>query len=208
MKQTPPFATRIGLLAACMVPLLYFGAQLAAAPFFPGYSFLTHSASMLGSDRSTLPQVLNTGAFLTGAAALMAAFGMNIALKALGAQTILRWLVTLAVASMGVSAIWASLFHLPDPRHNPGVLGAGIFLVPFVFPAALWRLSGVRRIRLYLIGNLLVFAGLACIMSGLTGIDLAHFGGLLQRCLAAVTYVPVGVVGWFLFSRIRRSGEP
>ncbi len=40
---------------AIAVPLLYYGIQLVAAPFFPDFSFLGTTASELGSDRSVRP---------------------------------------------------------------------------------------------------------------------------------------------------------
>ena len=40
---------------AIAVPLLYYGVQLVAAPFFPDFSVLSTTASELGSDRSPRP---------------------------------------------------------------------------------------------------------------------------------------------------------
>ena len=194
-----------GLSAAIAVSFLYFGAQLAAAPFFPGYSFLTDSASLLGSDRSTLPLVLNTGAFLSGVAALAAAYGIAAALKQSGVRRIWIWLVALSLVSTGAAAIWASLFHLPDPRHNPGMIGAGMFAVPIVLLAALWSVSGARAIKVYLVINLVALGVLILVMAGLTTIDLSRYGGLCQRFIAAVIYVPIGMVGWFLLRRLKQN---
>lgn len=197
--------TRAGLVAAVAVPVLYFGAQLAAAPFYPGYSFLTDSASMLGSDRSTLPAVLNVGAFLTGIAALWAAFGLLRGLPVVGARPVWVRLVALSAASMGISSIWASLFHLPDPRHNPGALGAGTFLVPVVLPLALWPVQRGRALKVYLLVNLMAFLLLIPIMAGFAGIDRSHYGGLLQRCVATVVHVPVGVAGCALLRHMQAN---
>ncbi|HET6331169.1 MAG TPA: DUF998 domain-containing protein [Holophagaceae bacterium] len=196
---------RLGLFAAVAVPALYFGAQLAAAPFYPGYSFLTNSASMLGSDRSTLPAVLNTGALLTGIAALMAAYGLFRSLSAVGARSIWSWLVALSVVSTGAASLWASAFHLPDPRHNPGALGAGMFAGPVLFLLALWPVQQAKGLKIYLVLNLLIFALLIPVMAGFAGINLAHYGGLLQRFAAAVLYIPIGVVGHSLLRRTKQS---
>jgi hypothetical membrane protein len=57
---------RFSLCCGVLVPLVYFGAQLAAAPFYPGYSFLVNSASQLGSDASTFPALFNGGAIGIG----------------------------------------------------------------------------------------------------------------------------------------------
>ena len=57
----------LGLLGlGVAVPFLYYGVQLVAAPFFPGFSFLGTTASELGSDRSTHPSIFNAGTILLG----------------------------------------------------------------------------------------------------------------------------------------------
>jgi len=196
-------ATRLGLWAAIAVPFLYFGAQLAAAPFYPGYSFLSDSASLLGSDRSTFPAVLNTGAFLTGMAALAGSYGMFRRLSSLGARPVWTWLVFLSVVSTGAASLWASTFHLPDARHNPGALGMGTFFGPALFLVALWPLAGTKGMKAYLIADLLAFALVAPVIAGVTGISLPRYGGLLQRIAAMILYVPIGVMGCFLLRQHR-----
>jgi hypothetical protein len=69
---------RLSLLAGAIIPFLYFGAQGLAAPFFPGFSFWAHTASVLGSDLSTRPAILNAGAALCGAAGLAASYVLCI----------------------------------------------------------------------------------------------------------------------------------
>ena len=56
--------TKLMLCAAVAVPLLYFGVQLIAAPCYPGYSFATDTASMLGTAASRHPGIFNDGAIL------------------------------------------------------------------------------------------------------------------------------------------------
>src|SRR3954454_13092742 len=63
----------LGLAVA--LPFVYFGIQLAAAPFYPGYSFLTRDASTLGSDGSTAPWIFNGGPLLVGTLELVTAAG-------------------------------------------------------------------------------------------------------------------------------------
>lgn len=55
--------TRASLGCAIAVPLLYYGVQIVAAPFFPDFSVLSTLASDLGSDRSTRPWVFNSLGF-------------------------------------------------------------------------------------------------------------------------------------------------
>ncbi|MFY0533754.1 hypothetical protein [Nannocystis pusilla] len=57
------------LLGAVLLPILYFAVQLALAPTFPNYDFMTDAASLLGSDQSPHAAVFNTVAFLAAPAA-------------------------------------------------------------------------------------------------------------------------------------------
>lgn len=66
---------------------------MAAAPFFPDFRVLKHSASLLGSDLSTRPEVLNTGAMLTGLASIGAAWGLFSGLRQRGVWWILALLL-------------------------------------------------------------------------------------------------------------------
>jgi len=54
--------TTLMLWAAFAMPLLYFGAQLLAVPFYPGYHFATDTTSMLATSVSRHPGIFNTGA--------------------------------------------------------------------------------------------------------------------------------------------------
>ena len=48
---------------AIAVPVLYYGIQVVAAPFYPDFSVVRTIASELGTDRSTHPWVFNGGVF-------------------------------------------------------------------------------------------------------------------------------------------------
>ena len=196
---------RFALAAGIAVPFLYFGAQILAAPFYPGYSFLANSASQLGSDLSTQPSILNTGAKLTGLATIIAAFGFLPAMKKMRTGRILAWLVFAAMLSYGAGSIWAGSFPLPDRRHNPGPLAAGMFLLPILYAIAFWKRPDAREVRAYLVANVIAFLLLVPIMSGVTGLNVQGYGGLLQRIAAVIFHVPIAVVSWFLFDRERSS---
>jgi hypothetical protein len=134
---------RIALGMGVAVPFLYFGVQIAAAPFFPGYSFLARDASTLGSNGSTLPALFNIGCLVVGMATFMAAWGFFRSFRLLGVRTGIAWLTTVALVASGLADINAFLFPLPDPRHTDSVLalaGAGAVLLPFLLPLALWKL--------------------------------------------------------------------
>jgi Protein of unknown function (DUF998) len=126
--------------AGVAVPFLYYGAQAIAAPFFSGFSIMSSTASELGSDHSTHPSVFNAGAILQGVACLVASVGFFRAFGLLGTHPVLAWLTSLAVATSGLSSLWAGYFPLPDPRHvgHPAFLIA-ILSLPPLFAVALWR---------------------------------------------------------------------
>jgi hypothetical membrane protein len=185
---------RVALWLGVFVPVLYFGTQLVAAQFYPGYHVLTQSASELGSDHSEKPWVLNSGAILTGIATLIAATAFPSALRRHHAHPALAWLTAIAMVSMGAAAIWAGTFHLPDPRHNPRALGIGAFLLPLLFALSVLKRPRAAALKAYLFANLALFVLMIPIMSGITGLPIDSYRGLLQRIAAAVLYVPVGVV--------------
>jgi hypothetical membrane protein len=217
--------TIICLRIGVAVPVVYFGAQLLAAPFYPGYSFLSRDASTLGSSGSSFPAILNVGAIATGVAALVASVGFVTALRQLHVRAAVAWLTAAAVASGGLGAINAGLFPLPDPRHSGGLLaqlGFGLFLVPILMPVAIWRLSRADSMRRYLLANGLALAAMIPVMSGLiqraamaAGLELTgyqyflnNYQGLLQRIVAATVFVPIGVVAHFLAAQIHQREHP
>jgi hypothetical membrane protein len=204
----------LGLLGfGVAVPLLYYGVQLVAAPFFPEFSFLGTTASELGSDRSSRPSIFNAGAILTGIAALVASVGFLRALRQLGAHPIPAWLTPIAVAATGLSSLWAGIFPMPDPRHggHPALLFA-LISVPFVVAAALWRLGASRALKVYFAATIVLLLVMFPVMMGMIGLDTHAYRGLLQRVFALTVFAPIGVCAWFLASRINAApsgvGEP
>lgn len=196
---------RAGLFAAMLVPWLYFGAQVMAAPFYPDYSFLTNSASQLGSDASNVPAILNTGAALTGLATLVGGYSVCRSLLRAGGAWVLVGLLALAMASTGAAALWAGSHPMPSPQHNPGALGLGMFAFPLLALLATWRIRGFRGLQIYLVCNLVAFAVIALMLSGHSGLDVSSLGGLMQRAFAATVYIPIGVFGFVFFAATKRS---
>jgi len=113
--------TRTALGFGVIVPVAYFGIQLVAAVFYPGYSFLNQDASTLGSVGSRCPAVFNIGAIIVGILALIATWGFMRALRLRGTNSFLVWLTVLSLTSFGLGSINAGLFPLPDPRHTEKV---------------------------------------------------------------------------------------
>jgi hypothetical protein len=198
----------ISLFAGAAVPIMYFGAQALAAPFFPGFSVLAHSASQLGSDLSSHPAILNCGAALTGAAALVAAPGLYTALRHQRAWLLLAALVAACSVSTGLASLWAATYPMPDPRHNPGALGAGMFAAPFVILFTSFTLPRAPGLRWYLIVNGLAFAVVASIYAQLLPVDLRSYGGAVQRLGALIMLLPVAVLSVWLLRNEKKSSSP
>lgn len=185
---------RSDLYAAILVPVFYFGAQLAAAPFYPGYSFAQDTASMLGTTSSRHPWIFNLGAILTGLAGLVGAFGLFRALRAV-TWTTLAALVAFCVVVNGVLSLKAGLFPMPDPRHASWqFLMFPILIAPLLLLIALW--SKGRVIRTYLLCNL--FALLATLPFMFHRVAPVLAEGTMQRVFALVVFVPVGVAAYAL----------
>lgn len=194
------------LVAAILVPVVYFGAQVLAAPYFPDYSLLTTSASDLGSDLSSRPGILNTGALLTGVLALLGSVGLAMSLPRIGAGKLAACALALCVASAGLASLWAGGHPLPSPRHDPGALGAGMFVAPFAAVWAAWRLPPAGALRWTLSLNAVAFVALAAIMFGVGDIDLSACGGLMQKLLAVASFSPSAVIAAIAIRRSGRNG--
>lgn len=177
------------LLAAGLAPVVYFGAQAIAAPYFPNYSIFTTTASALGSDLSIKPDILNTGALLTGVLSILGGIGVAISLPRLGAGKITSYLLAVCLLSAGIAAFWASQHPLPNPHHNPGALGFGMFLLPFISILAAWRLRAPKILLVFFFLNALAFVACGIVMSGATGIDLSAIGGFVQKLIAASAWI-------------------
>ena len=187
-----------------VVPILYFGTQLLAAPFFPGYSFLSMVASVLGSDLAIYPAIFNSGAMITGIATILASVGFFLAFQRLGINPVLTGLTSLAVFLNGLGSLWAGFFPLPDPRHGSNPFAVGIFLFPILLTFAVWKLGHATPIKTYLIITNLLFVTLIPIMSGVSGLNTQGYQGLLQRITALLFFMPISVGSYFLMRRTQQ----
>jgi hypothetical membrane protein len=176
------------------MPAIYFGVQLIAAPFYPGYSFANDTASMLGTTDSHQSWIFNIGAMLTGVAGLVGAFGLFRALRAV-TRTSLAALVALCVVANGILSLKAGMFPMPDPRHASWqFLMFPILLAPLLLIIALWRKS--MALRIYLLCNLVALLFLLPFMLHRMAPLFAE--GTMQRLFALAVFVPVGVAGYAL----------
>jgi hypothetical protein len=206
------------LASGVAIPVIYFGIQLAAAPFYPGYSFFSRDASSLGSSASAAPWIFNVGVLLLAVIKLGVAGAFLVALPRAGVGRGVTVLTALALTSAGLGSLNAFLHPLPSQRHVEGVLaalGRGVALLPVLSAVVLWRLGSPRQAVATVIGCLVlipVMTGLTqrvCIGAGLecAGYQwfLNNYHGLIQRLGAAVVFVPVGVVSYILW---RQSLNP
>jgi hypothetical membrane protein len=196
------------------LPVIYFGIQVAAAPFYPGYSFFSRDASSLGSSGSTAPWIFNIGALVLGIIKLAVAGAFLSALPRVRVGRSLAVLMALALASAAIGSLNAFLHPLPDPRHTEGLLAmlsSGFALLPVLTTAVLWRMGARRQAVM----TLIVLLALIPLMTGLVqracmwaGIDFAGYQaflngyhGLIQRIGAAAIFVPIAVVAHLLRRR-------
>jgi len=200
----PPPLVRFALGIGVAVPFLYYGTQLIAAKFYPGYSFLSQAASMLGSDLAPLPWIFNSGAFAVGFASFIAAYGFLRALLFLGSRPAWAWLVAFSLAVGAVAAIKAAAFPLPHRYHGSGPLTIGVLLLPTLLLAALWKRDDARAMRWYLAATNLLILAMIPVMSGMTGLDTTPYIGINQRIATLAIYPPIGVAAWYLLRRLRR----
>ena len=195
MPESRP-QTTLMLWAAFAMPLIYFGVQLAAAPFYPGYHFATDTASMLGTSASRHPEIFNTGAILTGVAGLVGAFGLFLGLPRV-TPLWLRILIAIGMISNGVMSLKAGLYPMPDPRHASWqFLLFPTLITPLLLLGATWRILWLRT---YLLLNMACLLCLLPFMMHRMAPILPE--GTMQRLFALVIFVPVGVVAMALLRR-------
>lgn len=198
------FLTSLCLLAAAAMPIIYFGTQVVAASFYPGYSFSQQSESMLGTRFSRHPGIFNAGLMLAGIAAIVGALGLYRSFRAKN-HIVPSLVIGLAVACTGVLCLRSGIFPMPDPRHNSwGFLHYVTIVTPFLMLVGLLRQSHSSGLRAYLVSCMTFLV--------LLGLLISHRGpiswlarGTLQRLISVATLVPVGVVGFFFWRELHRG---
>lgn len=200
--QTTERAPVLALRIAVAVPVLYFGDQIVAGFFFPGYNFLSQSASQLGSDLARYPAIFNVGAILTGLATLVAAWGYLRAFQLVGANRILSWLTAIALVAASFMHLWAGVFAMPNPRHGANPFQVASLLLPILIALALWKLCG-PLLKAYFLASIVL---LVALMSNIVSIDRQIHDGLFQRLLALAAFPPIGVGAYVLLAQFRGRG--
>jgi hypothetical membrane protein len=193
---------------AVLIPFIYYGIQIYAASFNPGYSFIHQVASELGSTRAARPAIFNVGIMLQGIVTLAASFGFLRAMTRLGINPTLSFLTFLAIAINGVQMLWAGYFPLPDRRHAGHTLFIfAATLLPILLTAALWK-SSRPPLKTYFIATLILLLAMIPIMSGISGLDTSNLRGLQQRIYTLTVFPPIAVAAIALANRYRKIPHP
>jgi hypothetical membrane protein len=194
----------VSLLCAASVPFVYFGAQILGAVFYPNFSVLRDVASALGSDVATQPEIFNTGIIFAGLLALGGAAGLYKGLQESRVSTFLCLLTALSLFSFAAGSFWAASHPLPDPRHDPGPLSAGMFASPFIAYLSARQIPGARSVRTICGVLLFCFLAVASVHSGFIPLDRAAYEGALQRAGALTMLAPNSAIAWWLLRRSRK----
>jgi hypothetical protein len=201
-----PYITS-SLLCATSVPFVYFGTQFLGAMFYPNFSVMRDVASALGSDVSARPEIFNTGITLAGLLAIGGAVGLYERLRELRVSTLLCFMACLSLLSFAAGSFWAASHPLPDPRHDPGPLSAGMFISPLVAYLTARQLPGAPALRAICAVLLLVFLAIVGVYSGLIPLDRGAYEGALQRVGALTLLAPISAISWSLLWRSRGAKQ-
>lgn len=182
---------RIGLV----VPAIMVADVIVAQHLFPGFDAGAQFISELGGPEAPNPAIFNVGMVLAGLAGIAAGGGFAHALEDAGGRRRVSAFAGLWVAMTGLGALFAGLFHWPDPMHRACGVGLAIQFAPLFTAWALWGKPQHRRLAHFSLGwffgLLLVFALLTGVWNVRTGHDVGYwqrghaFLGLLWLAIAS-----------------------
>lgn len=198
---------RAAVLLGVLVPVLYFGVQIAVAPWYPGHSYVHNVASHLGSDLSPKADVFNRTVQALGVVIAATALAFGAGLRSAGAAWWRIVPLCIAMLTIAVQTFWAAYYPMPDPRHggHPAFI-AGMLLFPPAMFAAMWPYAG-RLGRAYFIFTLIHLAVMVPIMSGIVLREtLADAQGVKQRLFTVALFMPFAVGAVILSRRLKRAG--
>ena len=186
-------ASRFLLMLGVAVPIVYYGTQLVATPFYPGYDFVTQVASQLGTSESRFPAIFNFGLALSGALIVLSAIALYPGLHRAGASKAFSFLGAAAQITMGVATIWTAAHPLPSDQHVNSTLNHGFLATPILLTVLFWQLRASRSIQLYFTINAIPVLLLAGLTFGLFSWDVSSYMGAFQRAAAAALLIPTAI---------------
>jgi len=193
----------ISLKTGIAIPFLYFGSLVAAARFYPGFSFVRQFASELGADGAPHPHILNVGIIMVGVASLIATFGYWCALSRLGARPIPARLTCYFTAMFGVAMLMAGIFPIPNYLMHSGFgLSMPIMIAPVLLATALKNRGDTRQLRNYLLLTNILMAAFLVFYLGTTHTKIVGLGQLLYS-IAAIPWI--GVSAYALSSYVSKE---
>ena len=199
---------RIGLV----VPAVMVADVLLAQRLFPGFDAGAQFISELGGPKAPMPAIFNIGMILAGLAGIAAGGGFAHALEHAGGRRRVSAFAGLWVAMTGLGALFAGLFHWPDPMHRACGVGLAIQFAPLFTAWALWGRPQHRRLAHFSLGW---FFGLLLVLALLTGVWNVRTGndvGFWQRGHAFLGLLWLAIASWNLDrhwrSRPTDMGQP
>lgn len=157
---------RFLLFLGILTPLIYLGAVLGAAWYYPGYNHMTQYVSELGAAASPHREIFNYGVMAAGGCAILGAFGFFLALHKLSRGFVFATLTTVALGLWGISMVMGGYYPMPDPRHNAYGLGMAIEAAPLFLMLALMRDSKLAWLKALSMLVLLASGALLAILMG------------------------------------------
>jgi hypothetical membrane protein len=195
----------VPLWAGVAVPFIYIVTIIVASLFYPGYSHWRQFASELGAARSPHPWIFNIGLGLTGLAEVFAAYGFLRAFQRLSTFPGVAWVAAMIIAVSGLSALMSAHFPLPDHRHSAYGIGTVDLGGPLVFAIAVWKLTGAKHLRWFLIINNVVLIFVFVIFMGWGGIANRQNFGIIQRIGILASFPWIGIAAYFLLKHFEKT---
>jgi hypothetical membrane protein len=196
---------RIGLI----VPAIMVADVLVAQRMFPGFNAGAQFISELGGPKAPMPQIFNIGMILAGLAGIAAGGGFAHALEHAGGRRQVSAFAGLWVAMTGLGALFAGLFHWPDPMHRACGVGLAIQFAPLFTAWALWGKPGHQRLARFSLGWFFFLCLVLALLTGVWNVRTGNDVGFWQRGHAFLGLVWLAIAAFCLDRHWRaRPAEP
>jgi len=185
---------RIGLV----VPAIMVADVLVAQHMFPGFRPGAQFISELGGPAAPNPAIFNVGMILAGLAGIAAGAGFTQALEHAGGRRRVSAFAGLWVAMTGLGALFAGLFHWPDPMHRACGVGLAIQFAPLFTAWALWGRPEHRRLARFSLGWFFFLLLVLALLTGVWNVRTGNDVGFWQRGHAALGLLWLAIAAFCL----------